>query len=408
VPRVRGLALLILLPLLRPPPAGAAPPMRASGEIDVGGGYDDNMLLATAPDAPTSLNRLGGWFGQAAPALTLGLGGPGFRLEASYAGDYRYAHDVGQLYFQEGDVTASFPALGPVRLHLSLSGGYFDASLFPEDQFLFAGGEVGLRAALLDSLRVAGRYRAQWRQLGDATMSTDVLHAADARVLYLPSAGVEIGPRGALLIVQPTAADGLRFLRWRAGLDGGFDLGPLTTTAGVWLGALELGALYERHVGGTVEVRWPISRYLALFATADLAFPISAGASQDYARRMYAVGLTASLTVTRAAPGPPPEVDLRPRVEPGRVRLRLKAARGADVRVLGSWDDWQPPGKPLPPTAEGGVFEAWLELPAGSHRYHFVVDGQTRRPPDAPRYAPDGFGGEVGILDIDAPQKAVP
>ncbi len=202
--------------------------------------------------------------------LTLGLGGAGFRLEASYAGDYRYAHDVGQLYFQEGDVTASFPALGRVRLHLSLSAGYFDASLFPEDQFLFAGGEVGLRAGLLDSLRVAGRYRAQWRRLGDATMSTDVLHAADARVLYLPSAGVEIGPRGALLIVQPRAADGLRFLRWRAGLDGGFDLGPLTTSAGVWLGALELGALYERHVGGTVEVRWPISRYLALFATADL------------------------------------------------------------------------------------------------------------------------------------------
>ena len=48
------------------------------------------------------------------------------------------------------------------------------------------------------------------------------------------------------------------------------------------------------------------------------------------------------------------------------------------------------------------MFEVWLDLPAGSHRYHFVVDGQTRRPPDAPRYAPDGFGGEDGVLDVDA------
>jgi hypothetical protein len=396
--------LLILLPLLWPMSmsAGAAPALRATGEIDLAGGHDDNMLLATAPDAPTSLNRLGGVFGQASPLLSLGLGGAGFRLEASYAGDYRYADELGQLYFQEGELAAAFPALGPVRLLLSGSVGYFDSSRFPEEQFLFAGGEAGLRIGFLDSLRLAGRYRAQWRRLGDATMSTDVLHAADVRLLYLPAATVEIGPRASLLVVQPRSADALRFVRWRAGVDGGFDLGPLITTAGVWFGALEMGELFERHVGGNLEVRWPLSRYLALFAAVDLAVPISAGASQDYARRMFALGISASYTAARARPAPPPEVDLRPRLEPGRARLRVKAAPGADVRVLGSWDDWQPPGTALMHTPEGGVFEVWLPLPAGSHRYHFVVNGQTQRPPDAPRYAPDGFGGEDGVLDVDA------
>ena len=381
--------------------------MRATGEIELGGGHDDNMLLATAPDAPTSLNRLGGWFGQAAPALTLGIGGAGFRLEASYVGDYRYADEVGQLYFQEGDVTASLPALGPVRLQLGLSGGYFDSSRFPEEQFLFAGGEVGVRVGLTDALRVAGRYRAQWRRLGDLSMSTDVLHAADLRVLYLPTAAVELGPRASLLVVQPRAAGSYRFVRWRAGADGGLDVGPLTTSAGAWLGALELGALFEQHAGGHLQVRWPIGRNLAVFGAAELAVPISAGASQDYARRMVTLGVTASLTVARPADRPP-EVDLRPLLKPGRVRLRLKAAAGADVRVLGSWDDWQPPGRPLAPSGEAGVFEAWLELPAGSHRYHFVVNGETRRPPDASRYAPDGFGGEDGVLEIDAPPTPLP
>jgi hypothetical protein len=404
VPRVRGLALIPLSLLwLTSRSAGGAPALRATGEIDLGGGHDDNMLLATAPDAPSSLNRLGGVFGQASPLLSLGLGAAGFRLEASYAGDYRYADEVGQLYFQEGELLASVPALGPVRLQLALSGGYFDSSRFPEEQFLFAGGEGIVRVGLTDAWRLAGRYRAQWRQLGDLSKSTDVLHAADVRVLYLPTAAVELGPRASLLVVQPRTADALRFVRWRAGVDGGFDVGPLITAGGVWLGALEMGALFERHVGGNLEVRWPFSRYLAVFAAVDLAVPISAGASQDYARRMFALGISASYSISRAPPAPPPEVDLRPRLEPGRVRLRLKATAGADVRVLGSWDDWQPPGTALTSTSEAGVFEAWLPLPAGSHRYHFVVNGQTQRPPDAPRYAPDGFGGEDGVLDVDAP-----
>jgi hypothetical protein len=400
VPRVRGPFLLILLSL-NALPAGAAPAVRASGEIDLAGGYDDNMLLATTPVA-TTLSRLGGVFGQAAPSLALGLGGAGWRAEGSYAGDYRYADEVGQLYFQEGDLRLSPPALGPARLQLGGSVGYFDSSRFPEEQFLFAGGDVGLRIALLDSLRLAGQYRAQWRRLGDATMTTDVLHAADLRLMYMPSAALEVGPRASLLVVQPRTPDQARFTRWRAGLDGGVDLGPLTTTAGAWLGALEMGGLFERHVGGDLEVRWRLGRHLALFVAGELAVPVSAGASQDYARRLVTAGVTASLTVARAAAGPPPEVDLRPRIERGRVRLRLKAAPGADVRVLGSWDDWAVPGARLTATAEPGVFELWLELPAGDHRYHFVVDGQTRRPPDAPRYAPDGFGGEDGVLELDA------
>ena len=87
----------------------------------------------------------------------------------------------------------------------------------------------------------------------------------------------------------------------------------------------------------------------------------------------------------------------------GRVRLRLGAPAGAVVQVVGSWNDWQAPGHALDPKAPG-VYEAWLALPAGSHRYHFLVDGQPRRPPDSPQYAADGFGGEDGVLEVPAPR----
>ena len=268
VPRVRGLAFLILLPLLwLAIRLGAAPAMRATGEIDVAGGHDDNMLLATAPDAPTSLNRLGGWFGQAAPSLTLGLGGAGFRLEASYAGDYRYADEVGQLYFQEGELTAMLsgagagsPAAEPVRRLLR----FLPLSRGPVPVRRGRGGPAG---------GVAG-FAAPAGSLPGAVAAAGGRHHVHRPAARGGRAGcctcrrppVEVGPRASLLVVQPRAADGIRFVRWRGGVDGALDLGPLTVSAGAWVGALELGALFERHAGGNLEVRWPVSRNLALFA----------------------------------------------------------------------------------------------------------------------------------------------
>jgi hypothetical protein len=402
VPRVRGrLVVSLLVPLLTWSAAASGAVLRATGQLELGGGHDDNMLLATAPDAPTTLSRLGGWFGQVAPTLALGLGGPRLRLELSYAGDYRFADQVGHLYFQQSDLIG-YLMLGPLRLHLGATGGRFDASRFGEDQFLFAGGEGGLRLDIGESWRFLGRYRGQWRRLGGVTLSTDLLHAGDGRIVYTPTSTLELGPQVSVLLVQPRTAGGSRFLRWRGGLEASVDVGPVTTSAGAWFSALQLGTNFERHVGGDLDIRWPVARSLAVFASAELAHPVSSGASQDYARRLFTVGLTVMASAATRPGAPPPSTDLRPLVQGGRVRLRVKEPAAAEVRVMGSWDDWQAPGQTLVRTAEPGLFEAWLTLPAGNHRYHFVVDGQARRPADAPRYAPDGFGGEDGVVEIDA------
>ena len=44
---------------------------------------------------------------------------------------------------------------------------------------------------------------------------------------------------------------------------------------------------------------------------------------------------------------PPLVPTLRPKVEPGRVRFRISAPGARSVSVVGSWDDWTPPGDAL-------------------------------------------------------------
>ena len=50
-----------------------------------------------------------------------------------------------------------------------------------------------------------------------------------------------------------------------------------------------------------------------------------------------------------------------------------------------------------------GVWRLTVDLEPGAHRYRFLVDGQTVRPPDAPRYVADDFGGEDAVLQVVSP-----
>jgi hypothetical protein len=160
----------------------------------------------------------------------------------------------------------------------------------------------------------------------------------------------------------------------------------------------------EAELGGRLEARVQLRPDLDASLAIEGAFPLSQGADGAYARRYVAIGLVAHAT-TRATPAaPPPRADLKPTVEGGRVRLRIRLDRAATaVAVIGSWDDWTTPGYPLRRGTEPGVWEATFSLPAGAYRYRFLVDGEARRPPDALRYAPDGFGGEDGVIEVETP-----
>jgi 1,4-alpha-glucan branching enzyme len=87
-------------------------------------------------------------------------------------------------------------------------------------------------------------------------------------------------------------------------------------------------------------------------------------------------------------------------VQGAAVRFRVEAVGAAAVAVVGSWNDWAPPGEALRLSTQPGIWELTLPLPPGAHRYHFVVDGGARRPPEAPRYVADDFGSEDGVVDV--------
>jgi hypothetical protein len=389
---------------LASPGARAAP--SASVSVEMGGGHDDNMFLAAAPTASDPLLRLGGWYGSVSPALMGGVGSGGLRLEASLLGDYRGSDPVGYLYHQQGRLSLALPPLGPLRVQLGGSAGRFDASRFPEDRFLLVGGDGGLRL-ILGNWQLAGHTRLQWRRLGSTTTSDDRLQSVEAELTWRPFSSLELGPGGSFLQVAGGESQA-RFQRLRGGLEVTFGHGPLLLSAGGWGGTVALGSSTERHVGGQLEARWSIGSHLDLIAAVDIAEPVSAGATRDYARRVFSLSMAASAAHVWRSRAPAPVEDERPLVQPGKVRFRLRAPAAAQVTVVGSWDDWQTPGRALSPADQPNLYELWIDLPEGSYRYHFLVNGQARRPPDAPRYAPDGFGGEDGVVELSAPQGGKP
>jgi serine protease AprX len=81
-----------------------------------------------------------------------------------------------------------------------------------------------------------------------------------------------------------------------------------------------------------------------------------------------------------------------PILEDGEVRFVLHDPRACEVRVVGRWDDWRPPGLAAERVGDG-VWAARIRG-EGPLQYKFVVDDRVwLADPLNPRRAPDGFGG---------------
>ncbi|MBD3336250.1 MAG: hypothetical protein GF355_12105, partial [Candidatus Eisenbacteria bacterium] len=92
--------------------------------------------------------------------------------------------------------------------------------------------------------------------------------------------------------------------------------------------------------------------------------------------------------------------DLAPRIERGGVRFLFRAPEASRVAVVGGFNHWDAESDPLRDPDRDGIWEVAVPVPEGLWRYAFVVDGDWKAPPDAPRYEPDGFGGTNGILEV--------
>jgi hypothetical protein len=169
-----------------------------------------------------------------------------------------------------------------------------------------------------------------------------------------------------------------------------------------WGGSIAVSGLgRDWQVGGGLGALLRLGENVDLSATAELTSAPWASdlRAQDYTRRYFGLGLVAHTTGRHTLTGATPE-GLRPVVEKGRARFRLRAGQASLVTVIGSWNDWAAPGLTLTHTREPGLWEAWIDVPPGTHRYRFVVDGQPVRPPDALRYARDDFGGEDAVIEV--------
>jgi hypothetical protein len=87
------------------------------------------------------------------------------------------------------------------------------------------------------------------------------------------------------------------------------------------------------------------------------------------------------------------------------VQFRLDAADAMDVRLAGSFTNWQPRYELH--QASPGIWTITLPLSAGVHDYVFVVDGQRWIPDPYAQQVDDGFGGvnsRIALVPPDTPR----
>ncbi len=88
------------------------------------------------------------------------------------------------------------------------------------------------------------------------------------------------------------------------------------------------------------------------------------------------------------------------------VQFHLEAPTASDVRLAGSFTNWQPAYALH--QASPGVWTATLPLAPGVHQYVFVVDGQQWVPDPHARQVDDGFGGvnsQIALLLPESPRS---
>jgi 1,4-alpha-glucan branching enzyme len=110
--------------------------------------------------------------------------------------------------------------------------------------------------------------------------------------------------------------------------------------------------------------------------------------------RIRFVSALAAVSVSCAGP-----MARGPVVTPDGVRFTLEHAAARSVSVAGDFNDWSPSAHPL--TRRGSRWSAVVVLPAGEHKFMFVVDGaQWIVPPLAEDYMDDGFGSRNGVVIV--------
>ncbi len=117
-----------------------------------------------------------------------------------------------------------------------------------------------------------------------------------------------------------------------------------------------------------------------------------------------AAGIVAIATAGVFSTRTPAAVAASANVEPVNFVLTRPAARS--VSVVGDFNNWGLGNKALVATNHGGVWSVTATLPAGLHRYAFLVDGeQWVADPTKPLSSGDDFGRPSSALVVEDSTK---
>lgn len=197
-----------------------------------------------------------------------------------------------------------------------------------------------------------------------------------------------------------------RFLgAWYTDVVGGVSFDGVRTVASLWVSG-RFSATYGSTGAASASVQYFVSPTVALEAAGGnyLRDPfqglpragfITGGVRIFAARRAFA-------STPKPPPPPPPATPvLQPLVAQHRggdtvvVRFRMPDAHG--VAIAGNWNSWTP----VPLRGLGNdIWEAELELAAGTYYFNLVVDGQDWVVPAGVATIPDGMGGMLAVLNV--------
>ena len=81
-----------------------------------------------------------------------------------------------------------------------------------------------------------------------------------------------------------------------------------------------------------------------------------------------------------------------------RVRFQMKADKGRDVYVAGSFNKWNPKQHKM--KYSEGVYSKTILLPKGSHEYKFVVDDIWCVDPECKDWVRNGIGSLNSVVSV--------
>lgn len=106
-----------------------------------------------------------------------------------------------------------------------------------------------------------------------------------------------------------------------------------------------------------------------------------------------------SAAVADATPAAVPEIVY--------VQFVLAAPGARSVSVAGDFNGWTAAAHPLVDVGGGGVWRGVVAVPAGVHKYMFVIDGEEWvTDPGAERYVDDGFGMRNALISVTPPARS--